>query len=79
METSVPTLPRAAVFELRPLGKWTTQADLLDYVARTRRQLERFEHLPGAGAQTFDIAAAVRIRAMCDDLERDILADLDAR
>lgn len=70
------TPPGAAVLELRPLPEYTTQGDLLDYIARTRRQLDRFEQLPSANRQMIEPAAAARIRAMCDELEMDILMGL---
>jgi hypothetical protein len=66
----------ATVFELRPLPEYTTQGDLLRYVARTRRQLERFEHLPNVAGRTIDPEAAADIRVLCDELEADIINGL---
>jgi hypothetical protein len=66
----------AEVFELRPPPKFTSQGDLLRYVERTRRQLDRFEQLPGADACAIDPKAAARILAMCDELEADIITNL---
>jgi hypothetical protein len=77
MRTCDDTEPSAAVFDLRPLPKYATQGDLLAYIERTRRQLDRFEQLPGTDGRRIDAAAAVRIRAMCDELEADILKGLD--
>lgn len=76
METSLVTPSSAAVFDLRPLPGYTSQGDLLDYIARTRRQLDRFEQLPSANGERIEPAAAARIRAMCDELEMDILKGL---
>jgi hypothetical protein len=76
MET-IPVTPSSAdCFDLRPLPAYTTQGDLLEYIARTRRQLDRFEQLPSAHKQRIEPAAAARIRAMCDELEADIFEGL---
>ena len=52
-----------------------TVDDLRAYIARSRRQLERFEHLPGGAANPIDPEEAAIIRRLCDELE----ASLDAR
>jgi hypothetical protein len=76
MDASTDTELSAAVFELRPLSRFKSQGDVLAYIDRTRRQLDRFEQLPKTDGQRLDPAAAARIRAMCDELESDILAGL---
>ncbi|MEQ1883696.1 MAG: hypothetical protein ABL967_01450 [Bryobacteraceae bacterium] len=52
-----------------------TVDDLRAYIARSRRQLERFERLPGAAGKPIDPEEAATIRRLCDELE----ASLDAR
>jgi hypothetical protein len=76
MRASTDNEPNAEVFELRPLSGFKSQGDLLAYIERTRRQLDRFEQLPKSDAQRMDPNAAARIRTMCDELESDILAGL---
>jgi hypothetical protein len=76
MGTCATTEFSAQVFELRPLPPCTSQGDLLAYIDRTRRQLDRFEQLPKAAGRIIDPDAAVRLRAMCDELEADILIGL---
>jgi hypothetical protein len=78
MGTSVDNAQSAQVFELLPLSGFKSQGDLLAYIERTRRQLDRFEQLPKSDAQRMDPNAAARIRAMCDELESDILTGLAA-
>jgi hypothetical protein len=51
-----------------------TVDDLRAYIARSRRQLERFEHLPGGAQSPIDPEEAAIIRRLCDELE----ASLDA-
>ncbi len=51
-----------------------TVDDLQAYIARSRRQLERFEHLPGGAQNPIDPEEAAIIRRLCDELE----ASLDA-
>ncbi len=48
--------------------------ELRAYIARSRRQLERFEELPGAAGKPIDPEEAAMIRRLCDELE----ASLDA-
>jgi hypothetical protein len=76
MEASTDTELGAGVFELRPLSRFKSQGDILAYIERTRRQLERFKQLPKSDGQRLDPEAAARIRTMCDELESDILAGL---
>ena len=52
-----------------------TVDDLRAYIVRTRRQLERFEQLPGAAGKPMDPEEVVIIRRLCDEIE----ASLDAR
>ena len=51
-----------------------TVDDLRAYIVRTRRQLERFEQLPGAAGKPMDPEVVVIIRRLCDEIE----ASLDA-
>ncbi len=76
MRPSESTDSNAKVFELRPLPRFASQGDLLRYIERTRRQLDRFEQLPGADGKTFAADAAGRIRSLCDELESGILMGL---
>jgi hypothetical protein len=73
MGTCATTKSTTEVFELRPLPVHTSQGDLLAYIERTRRQLDRFEQLPKAAGKTIDPDTAARIRVMCNELESDIL------
>ena len=41
----------------------------LAYIARTRRQLERWDNLPGVAEGPLDASEAEAIRALCDELE----------
>jgi hypothetical protein len=49
-----------------------TFAQGLAFIARTRRQIDRFDDLPHAPGQKIAPDAAAEIRRMCDDLEADI-------
>jgi len=64
------------ILELRPPAGHASQGDLLRYIERTRRQLDRFEELPDGHSKRIAPDAAVRIRRMCDELESDILTGL---
>jgi hypothetical protein len=66
----------AEIFELRSPAKHASQGDLLRYVERTRRQLDRFEELPDGHAKRIAPNAAANIRRMCDELEADIVGRL---
>lgn len=77
MDTSQHTTDNPAVFPLRPVERMTHR-EALEYVARTKRQLDRIELLPGPEGETIDPAQAKAIRQMCDDLERDIRISLAA-
>jgi hypothetical protein len=66
----------AEFFPLRPLKGHASQGDLLRYVDRTRRQLDRFEELPEGNSKRIEPEAAARIRRMCDELEADIIKGL---
>lgn len=46
--------------------------EVLDYIDRTRRQLDRFESLPGAAGKPIDPAEAATIRRLCDELEASL-------
>ena len=49
----------------------------LAFIARTRRQLDRFDDaLPHPEGESIDPAEAVAIRQMCDALEADITASM---
>ena len=69
----------AEFFELRPLPDFASQGDILRYIERTRRQLDRFERLPKAEGQSLNPEGASRVRKMCDELEADIIAGLASR
>jgi len=49
-----------------------TFAQGLAFIARTRRQLDRFDDLPHPPGQTIAQQDAAEIRRMCDELEADI-------
>jgi hypothetical protein len=49
-----------------------TFAEGLAFIARTRRQLDRFGELPGASDRTIAPESATKIRRLCDKLESDI-------
>lgn len=51
-----------------------TVEDLRAYIARSRRQLERFECLPGAAGKPIDPEEAAIIRRLCDELEESLNA-----
>jgi hypothetical protein len=76
MDTGIETETSAEIFEFRPPAGHASQGDLLRYIERTRRQLDRFEQLPDGQTKRIDPHAAARIRCMCDDLETDILTGL---
>jgi hypothetical protein len=65
----------AAVLDLFPPARMT-KADALEYIARTLRQLDRFEHLPKVEGLTIDDALATKARHLCEQLEADIRKDL---
>jgi hypothetical protein len=46
----------------------------LAYIERTRRQLDRFDSLPGGADKPIDAAEAEAIRRLCDDLEASLRA-----
>jgi hypothetical protein len=52
-----------------------TVDDLRAYIDRSRRQLDRFEHLPGGAENPIDPDEAAIIRRLCDEIE----AGLDAK
>ena len=66
-----------AIFPLRP-PKTMTHREALQYVERTKRQLDRLDLLPGPEGETIDKVEASAIRQLCDDLERDIRISLAA-
>ena len=76
MDTGIETEMSADIFEFRPPAGYASRGDLLRYIERTRRQLDRFEQLPDGHAKRIDPDAASRIRCMCDELETDILTGL---
>jgi hypothetical protein len=76
MTAGTDTETSAEIFELRSPAKHASQGDLLRYVARTRRQLDRFEELPDGHSRRIAPDAAARIRVMCDELEADIIKGL---
>jgi len=76
MNTGIETETSAEIIELRRPAGYASQGDLLRYIERTRRQLDRFEQLPDGHAKRIDPDAAARIRCMCDELETDILTGL---
>jgi hypothetical protein len=49
-------------------------SEVLAYIERARRQLDRFESLPGGTATPIDPAEAKAIRRLCDELEASLLA-----
>ena len=49
-----------------------TIAEALEEIHRTRRQLERFEHLPQASGRTVSPKDAVLLRGKCDALEEKL-------
>lgn len=53
-----------------------TFAGALNFLARTRRQLDRFGELPGTEGRVIDPQEANEIRRLCDELEADINARL---
>jgi len=74
MSTSQQAVANAEVLDLFPPA-CATKADALDYIARTLRQLDRFEHLPKAEGETIDPVLAARARCLCEELEADIRKD----
>jgi hypothetical protein len=65
----------AEVLDLFPPARMT-KADALEYIARTLRQLDRFEHLPKADGETIDPVLAAKARQLCEGLEADMRKDL---
>jgi len=61
-----------------PTGTMTFTEGLA-FIARTRRQLDRFNGLPHAPGQTVAPKDAAEIRTMCDALEADINKSLSGR
>ena len=55
-----------------------TADDLRAYIARSRRQLERFEHLPGGAENPIDPEEAAIIRRLCDELEASLNARVES-
>jgi hypothetical protein len=49
-----------------------TFAQGLAFIARTRRQLDRFDNLPDASQRTIAPESAAKIRRLLDELEADI-------
>lgn len=47
----------------------------MEFVLRTRRQIERFDLLPNRSGGTLDPAKVARIRALLDKIEAGILAN----
>ena len=76
MNAGTDTETHAEIFQLRPLAGHASQGDLLRYIDRTRRQLDRFEELPGSHADRKDPDTVANIRRMCDELEADIIKGL---
>jgi hypothetical protein len=76
MSVEMETETSAEIFELRSPAKHASQGDLLRYVDRTRRQLDRFEELPDGHSRRIAPDDAARIRVMCDKLEADIIKGL---
>lgn len=54
-------------------SKMTAQ-EVLDFIARSRRQLDRMEYLPGG--KKIDPQEEAEIRKMCDELEESIRSKL---
>jgi hypothetical protein len=76
MSAATDTETSAQILQLRPPAGYASQGDLLRYVDRTRRQLDRFEELPEGNSKRIGPEAAARIRRMCDELEADIVRGL---
>ena len=76
MSAGTDTETSAEIFQLRPPTGHASQGDLLRYIDRTRRQLDRFEKLPDGHANRKDSDTAANIRRMCDELEADIIRGL---
>ncbi|HTR34981.1 MAG TPA: hypothetical protein VMH80_03715 [Bryobacteraceae bacterium] len=53
-----------------------TVSGALNFLARTRRQLDRFGELPGTEGRVIDPHEAREIRRLCNELEADIKARL---
>jgi hypothetical protein len=53
-----------------------TFADGLEFIERTRRQLDRFGELPHAEGQVLHADDVAAIRQQCDELEADIRRSL---
>ncbi len=49
-----------------------TIAEALEEIHRTRRQLDRFEHLPQASGRTVSLKDAALLRSKCDALEEKL-------
>ena len=66
----------ATVLRLDEATASMTFAEGMDFIARTRRQLDRFDELPGAKGKPIDAQEEADIRRLCDELETDLKADL---
>ncbi len=53
-----------------------TFAEGLAFIDRTRRQLDRFEEMPGARGKPINAQEEADIRRLCHELEADIKAKL---
>jgi hypothetical protein len=65
-------MPVSKVIALSEETSTMTFADGLAFIARTRRQLDRFDDLPHAPGETIAPEDAAAIRRQCDELEADI-------
>jgi hypothetical protein len=76
MNARTDTETNAEIFQLRSPAGHASQGDLLRYIDRTRRQLDRFEKLPDGHANRKEPDTVANIRRMCDELEADIVKGL---
>jgi hypothetical protein len=75
MNTSQQASTDADILDLFPPAR-LTKGDALHYIARTLRQLDRFEQLPKVEGETIDPVLAAKARRLCEELEADIRKDL---
>ena len=75
MNTSQNDNSDGGVLDLFPPARMT-KADALDYIARTLRQLDRFDHLPKPDGETIDPVLAAKAWRMCEEIEADMRKDL---
>lgn len=58
----------------RPDFDSMTADELLAYIERSRRQMDRFERLPGGAENPIDPQELAEIRRMLDELEATVLS-----